>query len=77
MKSSPLDDLVIPLTNLHQTQHQALLLLRHDQEQKIKDLLDAPPAIPAVVPAATVALPHIALVEMGPQDDPEAFLELY
>lgn len=70
MESSPLADLITSLAKLHHTQHQALLQLRRDQEQLIKDLLNTQTAgrqvlqgrdqqagIPAMAPAAAVAPP--------------------
>lgn len=78
------------LANLHQTQHQAFLQLCRNQEQRIKDLPDARAEDRQVLqglvqqarisPTASVvnmAMPHAALTKMGPQDDPEVFLELY
>lgn len=41
MGSSALADIITSIVNLHQTQHQTLLQLRRDQEQQIKDLLNA------------------------------------
>uniref|UniRef100_A0A8C2BR64 Gypsy retrotransposon integrase-like protein 1 n=1 Tax=Cyprinus carpio TaxID=7962 RepID=A0A8C2BR64_CYPCA len=87
--STPLADIISSLAALHQEQHQALLDLRTDQERRFYGILQAqqedrerfrswidrevrteamgPPAVPA----------HLPLHKMGPQDDPEAFLELF
>lgn len=85
MESSPLADLIISLSNLHQTQHPAAsrpgaaekrTRLTPWQLQVLQDLAQQA-SIPAAAPAAGVAPPHIAITKMGLQDDPEAFLELY
>ena len=87
--STPLADIISSLAALHQEQHQALLDLRTDQERRFHAILQAQqedrerfrswidrevrteasgqPAVPA----------HLPLHKMGPQDDPEAFLELF
>ena len=87
--STPLADIISSLAALHQEQHQALLDLRTDQERRFHAILQAqqedrerfrswidrevraeatgPPAVPA----------HLPLHKMGPQDDPEVFLELF
>lgn len=72
--------IIMSLTNHHQTQHQDLLQLHHDKEQSIKDLFNSQVAdrqVSKVRSSRRVVMPHVALDKMRPQEDPEAFLELY
>ncbi len=88
--SSPFADVIHSLTGLHQEHHQALLDMREDQERSFQTLVRtqqedrelfrswmdrevrAGGATPAPAP-----LTHMPLNKMGPQDDPEAFIDLF
>ncbi len=88
--SSPFADVIHSLAGLHQEHHQALLDMREDQERRFQTLVRtqqedrelfrswmdrevrAGGATPAPAPPT-----HMPLNKMGPQDDPEAFIDLF
>ncbi len=88
--SSPFADVIHSLAGLHQEHHQALLDMREDQERRFQTLVRAQQedrelfrswmdrevraggATPALAPPT-----HMPLNKMGPQDDPEAFIDLF
>ncbi len=87
--SLPFADVIQSLAGLHQEHHQALLDMREDQERRFGALvqnqqqdrelfrswMDREVRAGGIPPAP--ALPtHMPLQKMGPQDDPEAFLDL-
>ncbi len=80
----------VALAGLHQEHHQALLDMREDQERRFcalvqnqqqdrelfRSWMDREVRAGGIPPAP--ALPtHMPLQKMGPQDDPEAFLDLF
>ncbi len=88
--SSPFADVIQSLAGLHQEHHQALLDMREDQERRFcalvqnqqqdrelfRSWMDREVRAGGIPPAP--ALPtHMPLQKMGPQDDPEAFLDLF
>lgn len=86
MESSPLAQIVQTLASLHKTQHQALLKLCKEHMQSIQALLEAQAEDWQVLwslgthgysYAGTPAASSVAAMAIGPQDDPEAFLELF
>ncbi len=88
--SSPFADVIHSLAGLHQEHHQALLDMREDQERRFQTLVRtqqedrelfrswmdrevrAGGATPAPAPPT-----HMPLNKMGPQDDLEAFIDLF
>ncbi|XP_016091013.1 SCAN domain-containing protein 3-like [Sinocyclocheilus grahami] len=87
---SPFAEVIQSLAGLHQEQHQALLGLRDDQERRFHALLQAQQEdrelfrswidreVRAGGPTSAPAPPpHVPLHKMGPQDDPEVFLDLF
>ncbi|XP_059423164.1 neurotrophin receptor-interacting factor homolog [Carassius carassius] len=87
--STPLADIIASLPVLHCEQHQALLDLRTDQKRRFQAIVQAQQEdrerirswIDQEVPAEATGPPtvpvHLPMHKMGPQDDPEAFLELF
>ncbi|KAK9955833.1 hypothetical protein ABG768_015683 [Culter alburnus] len=87
--ATPFAELITSLAVMQHDQHQALLDLRHDQERRFQAVLQAQQEDrerfrswidQEVRPEATVhqAVPaHLPLNKMGPEDDPEAFLDLF
>ncbi len=84
--STPLAELVKSLAGLHHSQHEALMELRREQEERFHLLVQAQEedrrAIRSLLgqevrPAAAPPIAHVPLVKMGPQDDPEAFVDLF
>ncbi len=89
--SSPFAEVIQSLAGLHQEQHQALLEMRDDQEHRFCALVQAQQedrelfrswmdqGVRAGGPSAKDpdGPTHLPLNKMGPQDDPEAFLELF
>ncbi|XP_018958985.2 neurotrophin receptor-interacting factor homolog [Cyprinus carpio] len=82
----PLAELVKSLAGLHQTQHQALMDLKLEQEDRFQLLVQAQEEDWRVfrswfgwedAPVATSSFAHVPLMKMGPQDDPEAFVDLF
>ncbi len=88
--SSPFADVIQSPAGLHQEHHQALLDMREDQERRFcalvqnqqqdrelfRSWMDREVWAGGIPPAP--ALPtHMPLQKMGPQDDPEAFLDLF
>ncbi|XP_058624167.1 uncharacterized protein LOC131535173 [Onychostoma macrolepis] len=89
--SSPFAEVIQSLAGLHQEHHQALLEMRDDQERRFRSLMQAqqedrelfrswmdqegraggPSSRNSTGPS------HLPLNKMGPQDDPEAFLDLF
>lgn len=73
----------LTLTSIHQTEHQTFVMLRMEQEQWCQALLQAQEqnwqllGTLAAAPAKAAGKPHVMLTKMGPQDDPEAFVELF
>ncbi len=88
--SSPFVDVIQSLAGLHQEHHQALLDMREDQErcfsalvqnqQEDRELfqswMDREVQAGGIPPAQALST-HMPLQKMGPQDDPEAFLDLF
>ncbi|XP_060797342.1 phosphatidylinositol 4-phosphate 5-kinase type-1 gamma isoform X2 [Neoarius graeffei] len=85
MESSPFKDLIHALTTAQQSQHQALVTLRKEQEQRFEALVLAQQEdcqafrhLLASAGSTTAAgPPHLTLTKMDPHDDPEAFLVLF
>ncbi len=89
--SSPFAEVIQSLAGLHREQHQALLEMRDDQERRFCVLVQAQQedrelfrswmdqGVRAGGPSARDpdGPTHLPLNKMGPQDDPEAFLELF
>ncbi len=83
---TPLAELVKSLAGLHQAQHQALLDLKIEQEDRFRLLVQAQDedrrAIRSLLgreetPVAAPSIAHVPLMRMGPHDDPEAFVDLF
>ncbi len=88
--SSPFADVIQSLAGLHQEHHQALLDMREDQERRFCALVqnqqedrelfrswkDREVRAGGTPPAPALST-HMPLQKMGPQDDPEAFLDLF
>ncbi|XP_058609922.1 uncharacterized protein LOC131525932 [Onychostoma macrolepis] len=87
---SPFADVIHSLAGLHQEQHQALLDMREDQERRFRALVQTQQEdrelfrnwmdreVRAGGSPPAPALPaHMPLSKMGPQDDPEAFIDLF
>ncbi|MGL5500949.1 MAG: hypothetical protein ACRDCK_07355, partial [Plesiomonas shigelloides] len=88
--AGPFADIIQSLAGLHQEHHQALLGMRDDQEKRFLALVKAQQEDRAlfrswidreVKAAGTPATPappiHVPLNKMGPQDDPEVFIDLF
>ncbi len=88
---TPLAELIKSLAGLHQAQHQALMDMKLEQEDRFRLLVQAQDedrrAIRSLlgreetpVAAPSIAAPsiaHVPLMKMGPHDDPEAFVDLF
>ncbi len=83
---TPLAELVQSLAGLHQAQHQALLDMKLEQEDRFRLLVQAQDedrrAIRSLLgqegtPVAAPSIAHVPLMKMGPHDDPEAFVDLF
>ncbi len=83
---TPLAELVKSLAGLHQAQHQALMDMKLEQEDRFRLLVQAQDedrrAIRSLLgreetPVAAPSIAHVPLMKMGPHDDPEAFVDLY
>ncbi|XP_057205234.1 uncharacterized protein LOC130563594 [Triplophysa rosa] len=86
---TPFADIIASLAVLHREQHQALLDLRSDHELRFQTIFQAQREdresfrswmgqgvrAEATAPATTAAF--LPLSKMGPEDDPEAFLDLF
>uniref|UniRef100_A0A9J8DD92 SCAN box domain-containing protein n=1 Tax=Cyprinus carpio carpio TaxID=630221 RepID=A0A9J8DD92_CYPCA len=89
-RGSPFAEIITSLAGLHQENHQALLDLRADQEQRFQammrvqqedrelfwSLLDREVRMRSASPSPIPAA-HMPLTKMGASDDPEAFLDLF
>ncbi len=85
-QSTPLAELVKSLAGLHQAQHQALMDMKLEQEDRFRLLVQAQDedrrAIRSLLgreesPIAAPTIAHVPLMRMGPHDDPEAFVDLF
>ncbi len=83
---TPLAELVKSLAGLHQAQHQALMDMKLEQEDRFRLLVQAQDedrrAIRSLLgreetPIAAPSIAHVPLIKMGPHDDPEAFVDLF
>ncbi|XP_060758551.1 uncharacterized protein LOC132869227 [Neoarius graeffei] len=87
MESSPFADLVHALTTAQQSQHQALVTLRKEQERRFEALVLAQQedreafrhllASAGSTSAPAAGLSPLTVTKMGPQDDPEAFITIF
>ncbi len=84
--SKPLAEVVKSLTGLHHLQHEVLMDLRREQEDRFCLLVqvqeEAQRAIRSLLgqevrPGTAPPIAHVPLVKMGPQDDPEGFVDLF
>ncbi|XP_057183752.1 uncharacterized protein LOC130550329 [Triplophysa rosa] len=87
--ASPFAEVIASLAVLHREQHQALLQLRQDQEGRFQAIVQAQQedremfrswmdqGVQTGTHARQTPPTHLLLTKMGPQDDPEAFLDLY
>ncbi len=85
-QSTPLAELVKSLAGLHQAQHQALMDMKLEQEDRFRLSVQAQDedrqAIRSLLgreenPVAAPSIAHVPLMRMGPHDDPEAFVDLF
>ncbi len=88
--SSPFADVIQSLAGLHQEHHKALLDMREDQERRFcalvqnqqedrelfRSWIDREVRAEGIPPAPALST-HMPVQKMGPQDDPEAFLDLF
>ncbi len=83
---TPLAELVKSLAGLHQAQHQALMDMKLEQEDRFRLLVQAQDedrrAVRSLLgreetPVAAPSIAHVPLMKMGPHDDPEAFVDLF
>ncbi len=83
---TPLAELVKSLAGLHQVQHQALMDMKLEQEDRFRLLVQVQDedrrAIRSLLgreetPVAAPSIAHVPLMKMGPHDDPEAFVDLF
>ncbi|XP_060768622.1 fibrinogen C domain-containing protein 1 isoform X1 [Neoarius graeffei] len=87
MESSPFAELVHALATAQQSQHQALLTLQKEQEERFEALVLAQQedrqalrhllASAGSTSAPTAGPSPLTVTKMGPQDDPEAFITLF
>ncbi len=80
--SSPFADVIQSLAGLHQEHHQALLDMREDQERRFCALVQNQQEDRELFRSwmdreVRAGRFHMPLQKMGPQDDPEAFLDLF
>ncbi len=82
----PIAELVKSLAGLHQAQHQALMDMKLEQEDRFRLMVQAQDedqrAIRSLLgrednPVAAPPIAHVPLMKMGPHDDPEAFVDLF
>ncbi|XP_067246917.1 uncharacterized protein [Chanodichthys erythropterus] len=85
----PFADIIASLAVLHQEQHRALMDLRSDQERRFEAIIQGQHEdrerfrswidreVPTATSAAAAGPFQLPLQKMGPQDDPEAFLDLF
>ncbi len=83
---TPLAELVKLLAGLHQAQHQALMDMKLEQEDRFRLLVQAQDEDRRAsrsllgreeTPVAAPSIAHVTLMKMGPHDDPEAFVDLF
>ncbi len=83
---TPLAELVKSLAGLHQAQHQALMDMKLEQEDRFRLLVQAQDEDRWPIwsllgreetPVAAPSVTHVPLMKMGPHDDPEAFVDLF
>ncbi len=83
---TPLAELVKSLAGLHQAQHQALMDMKLEQEDRFRLMVQVQDedrrAIRSLLgrednPVAAPTIAHVPLMKMGPHDDPEAFVDLF
>ncbi len=83
---TPLAVLVKSLAGLHQAQHQALMDMKLEPEDRFRLLVQAQDedrrAIRSLLgreenPVAVPSIAHVPLMKMGPHDDPETFVDLF
>ncbi|XP_067302542.1 uncharacterized protein [Pseudorasbora parva] len=87
---TPFADIIQALTGLHKEQHQSMLEIREEQVRRFQALFLAQQQdrelfrscidreVPAGDTSSTLAsTTRMQLTKMGPQDDPEAFLDLF
>ncbi len=87
---SPFADVIQSLAGLHQEHHQALLDMREDQERRFCALVQNQQEDRELfrswmdrevrargIPTAPAPPTHMPVQKMGPQDDPETFLDLF
>ncbi len=88
--SSQFAEVIHSLAGLHQEHHQALLDMREDQERRFWALVQTQQEDRELfrswmdrkvwaggTPSAPALPAHMPLNKMGPQDDPEAFIDLF
>ncbi len=73
---TPLAELVKLLAGLHQAQHQALIDMKLEQEDRFRLLVQAQDEYRRA-PVTAPSIAHVPLMKMGPHDDPEAFVDLF
>ncbi|CAM4612755.1 unnamed protein product [Leuciscus chuanchicus] len=86
--ATPFADIITSLAGLHQEQHQQLLAIKEEQDQRFAALLRGQREdrelfrswidreVRATPPVKETSTP-LPLNKMGPQDDPEAFIDLF
>ncbi|XDV46982.1 hypothetical protein PO909_016758 [Leuciscus waleckii] len=86
--ATPFADIITSLAGLHQEQHQQLLAIKEEQDQRFAALLRGQQEdrelfrswidreVRATPPVKETSTP-LPLNKMGPQDDPEAFIDLF
>ncbi|XP_067312462.1 uncharacterized protein [Pseudorasbora parva] len=83
--ATPFADIINSLVALHQDQHQAMLDLRADQERRVQGQQEDRERfrswmnreVRAEAAGLASAPVHVPLHKMGPEDDPEAFIDLF
>ncbi len=88
--SSPFEEVIQSLTGLHQEHHQALLDIREVQEHRFRALIQTQQEDRKLfrswmdrevrargIPPAPALSTHTPVNKMGPQDDPETFIDLF
>ncbi|XP_067278142.1 uncharacterized protein [Pseudorasbora parva] len=87
--ASPFADIINSLAVLHQEHHQALLDLRTEQERRFEAIVQGQQEdrerfrswmdreVRAEAAGRASAPVHVPLQKMGPEDDPEAFVDLF
>ncbi len=83
---TPLAELVKSLAGLHQAQHQALMDMKLEQEDRFRLLVQAQDEDQRVIrsslgrednPATAPSIAHVPLMKIGPHDDLEAVVDLF